>query len=156
MCAGGAGPALLDEERAFFLDDFGPTQGQHECESFQGDIETGDPGVDPLGTSHHSSRLDVVLGAMPGADQAPVIIDGPVGQVGIEVTTAPGHRKELAVYVPNGVSARTLHGPGSQLGYGPDLYFMCHDFNLTAEPTDRDASCAALRHPATRRPIKTD
>ena len=48
------------------------------------DVGPGDAGERALGTAHHLAGFDVVLGAMPRAYEAAVVVDGAAGEVGAQ------------------------------------------------------------------------
>ena len=64
------------------LDDLPPTQREDPCQSEVGRAQTGDLRVQALRAADHPTGLDVVPGAVPGAHETALLVDGPAGEVG--------------------------------------------------------------------------
>src|SRR5918994_35595 len=82
-----------------------PTQREDPCQSDVGCVKTGDLRVQALRAAHHPTGLDVVPGAVPAAHETALFVDGPVGEVGADVTTRAAHGEQAAARVAHGVVA---------------------------------------------------
>src|SRR5260370_26655698 len=101
--------SATDVELAVALGHGRPPEWQHPREHAVTEIQAGHLSEDPLWSPDHPAGPDVVGRAVPGANQAAVLIDAATRQVSAEVPASARDREVAPAGVPDGVAPPAHH-----------------------------------------------
>src|SRR6266540_2867206 len=126
--------SAVEVQVAVTLGDCRSPERQCPGEHPEAEAETGHLGEDALRPAHHPAAGDVVGRLVPRADQAAVVIDVTVGEVGAQMPAPSGDREVPTAEVAHGVAANADHAARRQIRRCADSLFRTHrDLRRPAE-----------------------
>src|SRR5258707_9028786 len=108
--------SATDVELAVTLGHGRPPERQHPGEHAVTKVQAGYLGEDPLRSPDHPAGPDVVGRAVPGANQAAVLVDAAARQVSAKVPTSARDREVAPARVPDGIAASAGHRARREIG----------------------------------------
>jgi hypothetical protein len=120
---------LFDEDVVRVCGHLATAQRSDHSQQLEHAPKAGNLREDSLRAPDHPSGLDVVRRLVPGANQTTVLVNRSTGQIGAQVSAAPGHCEVFTV-VAYGVPADTCHAARWQIARGAHA-FSGHGLTLS-------------------------